>query len=86
MIITQKDRALVLFGSLKLSKIHPFHIILYFFGLKGLYDEKGLLEFHFRPFLDSLKLKKDQVVFVVKLVKTDSDKLVHRHKNEFHCH
>ena len=76
---------LVLFGSLKLSKIHPFHIILYFFGIKGLYDEKGLLEFPFHPFSDSLKLKKDRVIFVIKLVKTNSDKLVHADKNEFHC-
>ena len=75
---------LVLFGSLKLSKIHPFHIILYFFKLKGLYEEKELLEFPFRPFSDSLKLKKDQVVFVIKLMKTNSEKLVHIDKNEFH--
>ena len=75
---------LVLFGSLKLSKIHPFRIILYFFRLKGLYDEKGLLEFPFHPFLDSLKLKKDQVIIAIKLVKTNSDKLVQTDENEFH--
>ena len=33
-----------MFGSLKLSKIHPFRIILRFFGLKGLYEEKELLK------------------------------------------
>ena len=39
-LLHKKDRALVLFGSLKVPKIHPFCIILYFFGLKGLDDEK----------------------------------------------
>ena len=76
---------LVLFGSLKLSKIHPFRIILYFFGLKGLYDEKGLLEFPFHPFSDSLKLKKDRVIIVVKLVKINSDKLFQMDEDEFDC-
>ena len=74
-----------MFGSLKLSKIHPFRIILYFFELKGLYDEKGLLEFPFRPFSDSLKLKKDRVIIVIKLVKINSDKLAQMDENEFHC-
>ena len=67
-----------MFGSLKLSKIHPFCIVLYFFGLKGLDDEKGiseLLTYLFRLY----KNEKDRVIFVVKLVKKiNSDKLVFR--------
>ena len=41
---------------------------IYFFGRKGLEDEKGILEFPLRTFSDSLKLKRDRVIFVVKLV------------------
>ena len=37
------------------------------------------------PFSDSVKLKKDGVIIVVKLVKINSDKLVQMDENEFHC-
>ena len=75
---------LVLFGSLKLSKIHPFCIVLYFFGLKGLYDEKGLLEFSLRPFFRLSKIEKDRVMFVVKLVKSVIATNLSIDENEFH--
>jgi len=48
--LLHKKIELLLFGSLKLPKIHPFHIILYFFKPKGLYEKKGLLEFSLHPF------------------------------------
>ena len=73
---------LVLFGSLKLSKSHPFRIILYFFRLKGLYYVKRILELPFHLFLDS-EIEKDQVIFVFKLV-NNSDELIHADKSEFH--
>jgi len=65
----KKDRALVLFGSLKRSKIHPFCIVLYFFGLKGLGDEKGITGVFFKYLFRLSKIEKDRVVLVVKLVK-----------------
>jgi len=68
---------LVLFGSLKIPKIHPFCIVLYFFGLKGLCDEKGFLEIPLRPFLDTLKLKRTELSLSLNSLKPNSNKLVH---------
>jgi len=58
-----------LFGLLKVLKIHPFGIILYFFGFKGLDDEKGFLELSFTSLFRLSKNEKDQVIFVIKLIK-----------------
>jgi len=77
---------LVLFDSLKLPKIHPFRIVLYFFGPKGLYDEKGIIGFSFTSLSDSLKLKRTELSLSLNSLKPNSDKLVHTDKNEFHYH
>ena len=68
---------LVLFGSLKLSKIHPFRIVLYFFEPKGLYDEKGTIGVSFMSLSDSLKLKRTELSLSLNSLKANSDKLVH---------
>ena len=56
---------------------------LYFFGLKGLYYEKGILEFPFRLFSNSLKIEKDRVILVVKLVKTIATNLSIQKRESF---
>ena len=75
---------LVLFGSLKLPKIHPFRIVLYFFGPKGLYDKKGTTGVSFMSLSDSLKLKMTELSLLLNSLKANSDKLVLTDKTEFH--
>ena len=75
---------LVLFGSLKVSKIHPFCIVLYFFRLKGLDDEKGFLEFPLRPFSDSLKLKRTELSLSLNSLKRLIATNLSIDENEFH--
>ena len=68
-----------MFGSLKISKTHPFCIVLYFFRLKGLDDEKGILELTLRTFSDSLKMKRTELSLSLdSLNSLNSDKLVFR--------
>ena len=76
---------LVLFDLLKVSKIHPFCIVLYLFGLKGLNDEKGALEFPLHPFLDSLKMKRTELSLSLNSLKNIiATNLSMADKNEFH--
>ena len=75
---------LVLFGSLKLLKIHPFRIVLYIFGPKGLYEKKGTIGVSFTSLLDSLKLKRTELSLSLNSLKANSDKLVLADKTDFH--
>ena len=75
-----------MFDSLKGSKIHPFCIVLYFSGLKGLDDEKGILEFPLRPFSDSLKLKRTELSLSLNSLKNIIATNLSLDKNEFPYH
>ena len=75
---------LVLFGSLKLSKTHPFCIVLYFFGLKGLDDEKGILELPLRTFSNSLKMKRTELSLSLNSLKRLIATNLSLDENEFH--
>ena len=73
-----------MFGSLKLLKIYPFRIILRFFGLKGLDDEKGISELTLRTFSDSLKMKRTELSLSLDSLKRLIATNLSLDENEFH--
>lgn len=61
-------------------------VLFYFFSdMKDYYKKNNLWSFLLVPFSNSLNMKKDRVLITVRLVKaSNSDRLVHRDKIEFH--